>query len=112
MRKATVTALKKSIATWERRATGECIKPGEDNCALCNRFDPEDIMDPCALPSEDRCPVDIYTSGNGCITAKAFRAYLDAYDMVLDKPAFAKRAKARKLAQAEVDFLKSLLPDA
>lgn len=109
MKKATITALKKSIKVWERRAAGENIQPNQANCPLCVRFDPSRFIFECHIKSTgERCPVYAKTGRRQCKGSNYF-AFASYWEIIANKPK-SKRLKA--LAQKEVDFLKSLLPNA
>ena len=105
----TLEALKASIAKWERNA--EATTPndyhiGTTSCALCRLYHPRHGGHrDCA-----GCPVAIHTGFSGCSGTpydKAMGAFLH-WDT--DEASAAKRGTALKLANAEVAFLKSLLP--
>lgn len=95
MDKCTLTALKGSIRKWERIANGKGIDHGSDNCPLCKLF----IMDACC-----GCPVR-RRSGYGFCRNTPYDEWRDA-DVNR-----AVTAEYRALAQAELDFLRSLLPE-
>lgn len=78
--------LKDAIALWEKRAKGES---GEGLCPLCL------VCNGC-----DDCPVYKHTGKAGCDDTP-FWDYAGA-----ENP-----EEARRFAQAELDFLRSLLPD-
>ena len=96
----TLEALKGSIAKWEAIVAGTMEDEGVDNCPLCQRFHA------CfrTLPGEccQGCPVDAF-SGRGC----AKTPYVDWGQFGVDKVS---TDEHRAAAQAELDFLKSLLP--
>lgn len=111
MRKATITALKESIATWECRAAGEDIWPDADSCALCDRFQGNG-HESCQLSGEE-CPVREATGAAVCSEATAFLKYDEYYRNSVRRGNTAQYAASimgRRRAQKEVDFLKSLLP--
>ena len=87
---ATLKALRGSIRKWEGIVAGTEEDYGEDNCPLCKLFLKKDC---------EGCPVSARTGKGSCFgtpyrdTLRAFGK--EAYDTA---------------AQAEVDFLKSLLP--
>ena len=114
MRKATITALKKSIATWKRRAEGEHIMPNVGNCALCARFNMSGVA--CKFRGE-KCPVYEVTGKNYCQGSSAYNKYALYYHIAWSfdnarEIKYAASVMGKRRAQKEVDFLKSLLPDA
>ncbi len=98
----TLTALKASIEKWERNAraeTPEAVTTGPSKCPLCKLFWHINC---------EGCPVAVAVDATCCertpyIKAEALHYFWSIGDVTAD--AF------RKAAQAEVDFLKSLLPD-
>lgn len=105
MEPETLTALKKSIQKWESIAAGIGIDVGTDNCALCQTFCCHD------------CPVAKAVGYNGCIKTPynewsnhhefSHQRYTDD----IDKPMFCLCPTCRDLANQELAFLKSLLPE-
>ncbi len=99
-----LTALRASIKKWEGIVAGTEVDRGVFNCALCEMFT-------LANDTCDGCPVNDATDNNGCI-----RSPYDQWDRVNPWPIAhpdyrrATTYKHRAAAQAEVDFLKSLLP--
>lgn len=84
-------ALKGSIAKWEAILAGTGEDDGPDNCPLCQLFNtPQTKDDFCK-----GCPVREATSQRFC-HGTPYEDYLDGGD--------------DEVAQAELDFLKSLLP--
>ncbi|MDO6966935.1 hypothetical protein [Rhizobium alvei] len=97
MDERTLEALKASIANWERNAKVEKMedaKLGVINCPLCNMF----WLDDCK-----GCPVAKNTGTRLC----AKTPYHDAEDELEN----GNIESFRKAALAEVEFLKSLLPE-
>lgn len=96
----TLEALKGSIAKWEGIVSGTMHDEGADNCALCQRFHA------CfrTIPGEccQGCPVNA-VSGRGCDNTP----YAHWGMMEIDRVS---TDEHRDAAQAELDFLKSLLP--
>lgn len=97
MDKRTLTALKESIAKWEKNAQAEGIrgmKLSSDECPLCLLFlDRSDC---------DGCPVAERTELRFCEgTPYDYFAYTMMYD----------DAEALSAARREAEFLKSLLPE-
>jgi hypothetical protein len=98
MNTKTLKALNDSIAHWERmrdNPNGE-DRPGRRQCALCGLFN-RNFADGCA-----GCPVKAKTGEVGC----AGTPYEHANAIF----GFGANRSWRKAAQAEINFLKSLLP--
>jgi hypothetical protein len=102
MDEATEIALRKSIEKWEQIVAGTGIDKGKYNCALCLKFAYFNPCDP-KRPAENNveslscckgCPVDD-VSNLGCGDTP-----YDDWE----------NDDTRENAQAELDFLKSLLP--
>lgn len=88
MDKRTLKALKGSIKKWEKIVDGTGTDKGPDNCPLCKLFfDSTDCLG---------CPVNNATGKTGCRGTP-----YDDYSLAADK---------HVPALAELDFLKSLLP--
>lgn len=112
MDQKTLGALRASIAKWEQNVKAESpeqIELGPFNCPLCLLFWGEDC---------NGCPAKEKTSKCGCDRTpynKAHNTYDDwisSYGLGASSESVAtNKAKWRKAAQAEVDFLKSLLPE-
>lgn len=95
----TITALRGSIAKWEGIVAGTASDGGTDNCSLCQLFH-SDFFSEDELDEGERecclgCPVFNVTGKRGCQGTP--------YDDYSDKGTL-------ENAQAELDFLKSLLP--
>jgi hypothetical protein len=93
MDKATLTALQGSIAKWEGIVAGTKADEGADNCPLCDLFNTEDydgIEDACK-----GCPVQ-KSVGVGFCMQTPYYSY--------------RHLRTTEAAQAELDFLRSLLP--
>ena len=88
MDEGTLEALKGSIRKWEAIVNGTGTDEGGRNCPLCQLFRYDDDL--CL-----RCPVMLHT-GSDCCIGTPYRKYRDN--------------KTTENAQAELDFLKSLLP--
>ena len=87
MDERTLTALKESIAKWEKRAAGDhSLKTGIDACPLCTLFHPRCISE---------CPV-AQKVGHSYCTETPYHKYI--------------RDPTNETAEAELNFLKSLLP--
>ena len=106
----TLTALKESIAHWERNVAAETISEasiGPDECALCHLFNNTDIpVDKDCIG----CPVRDKTKRRYCERSPYLRANdsFRAWERSPDCP----RAQAtwHQAAQRELDFLIGLLP--
>lgn len=97
----TLEALRGSIAKWEGIVAGEEVDDGGDNCPLCQIFNAStDRRDPAC----NGCPVRERTGMPFCSGSP----YADAVDAEEDEGADSD--EYRVAAQAELDFLKSLLP--
>ncbi len=94
-------ALERSIAKWQGIADGtRYVSTGSEDCALC-QVSKDDCSD---------CPV-MEKTGKKCCKGTPWGAFslwvLQTNDPIYLKP---HHKKGRRLAQAEADFLKSLLP--
>lgn len=109
MDKRTLKALKDSIRHWEEIASGEGVERGTSNCALCKLF----FADGC-----NGCPVR-ERSGQLCCCGTPYFDWCDVFEgqpragyrETKDAGRRAFNKTLRKAAQAELDFLKSLLPE-
>ena len=104
MTRRALNALKKSIEHYERMLAGTPERIGRDVCALCREFN--DWSDPCA-----GCPVHSATGAKYCDLTPFIRL-AEHVDEVHGRatPIALKCETCRDLLQAELDFLKSLLP--
>lgn len=91
MNEETLEALKGSIRKWEGIVAGTEVDHGEENCPLCEMF----ILKNCR-----GCPVYDRTGEEGCYGTPYRQTLRLGHDSV----------RYKKAAQAEVDFLRSLLP--
>lgn len=92
----TLEALKGSIAKWEAIVAGTGTDQGPDNCPLCHLFWESGC---------DLCPVWRSTGMSAC-RSTPYQEYDDAsYNYGVASP------QAKAAAQAELDFLRSLLPE-
>ena len=104
MNKRTLTALRGSIKKWEAIVEGNGAERGTYNCPLCKVFHKGDCKG---------CPVVIETGLLACdgTPYEDWAHFIDCYHLrTINKMPPEYRTKARKLAQAELDFLRSLLP--
>jgi hypothetical protein len=97
----TLEALKGSIAKWEGIVAGTLKDEGVDNCPLCQKFHA------CfrKIPGEccQGCPVNDASDNRGCINTPYDEwERHGSHEVTTDEH--------RTAAQAELDFLKSLLP--
>ena len=108
MQPETLTALKESIAHWERMESGtssDLEAPNGDHCALCHKF--------CALYEEGDderedcvgCPIKEHTNESGC-NGTPFYDARDAWHAYGESSPEFKAA-----ARIQIAFLKSLLPE-
>ena len=106
MKKETLKALKKSIQKWTDIVNGEGMDSGTRNCPLCQKFNKGDY------PCRD-CPVEKFTGFKYCIETP-YIEWCNVTNNDLDATIFNERNKVSKkrlkAANAELDFLKSLLP--
>jgi len=106
MKKETLEALEKSIKKWEKIVSGKEGDLGSRNCALCKLFATKDKR--CV-----GCPVYMKTGERLCKKtpyvewlkhhANEHREFSEAY--------IVKCPTCKELAQKELEFLKSLLPE-
>ena len=99
----TLEALKASIAKWNKNAKAkepQDVVLGSDNCPLCDLFQTE--VDIC-----NGCPVFQSTGSRFCFATP----YGQAVNGLRHWRMFGDRQKFRDAAEAEVAFLKSLLPE-
>lgn len=102
MDERTLTALRGSIQKWEAIVAGTGADHGMDNCPLCQEFAVTDH----AFRACHGCPVKARTGQSNCKGTP----YIDWFDETNpDGRVTDERTKA--LAQAELDFLRSLLPE-
>ncbi len=113
MDKRTLTALEGSIAKWEAIVNGTGVDGGTDNCPLCKEFyneaDEDDEYTQCCK----NCPVSIAVEGQDSCCGTPYEKWGE-YHILHNRNLYTQRVvfdeKSKQLAQAEVDFLKSLLP--
>lgn len=105
MDEKTLAALNGSIAKWEAIVAGDEIDDGVRNCPLCVMF----FYDDCA-----GCPVAEKTGNWSCIKSPydSWSKYNNSNSRMrpISEQPQKRRAKLTRLAQAELDFLRSLLP--
>lgn len=104
----TLAALRGSIAKWQAIVDGTGEDLGGDNCALCEEFYEDLYGNPCA-----NCPVSQKTGKSDCQDTP-FNEWVHDQTRRLDNHFFPRKVfdeKSKHYAQAELDFLKSLLPE-
>ena len=107
MKPETLTALKESIKHWERNAFGPIGEASvySDDCSLCIRFDNDDEFS-CTLNGE-RCPVYERTDETVCRGTP----YEGISELLYYARVKGGETAYRNAAKAELEFLKSLLPE-
>ena len=105
MKVETLTALKGSIAKWKAIAAGTGVDRGVKNCPLCMLFysDDQTYIENCK-----GCPVKSKVRETLC-SKTPYIAWHDSHPY-MRFPLEAKTEKHKKLARAELKFLRSLLP--
>ena len=98
-------ALKKSIKKWEAIVAGTGIDDGADNCELCKKYIGCDCKS---------CPVCLTVSAKWCHNTphEQWCDYTHRHlknDLAQEGKVFGKKSK--RLAQAELDFLKGILEE-
>lgn len=97
MKPETLEALQGSIKKWELVVAGTGENRGCDNCPLCERFS----GDYCVSADDEKCPVAIKTGCTECVNTPYYEC----------KWGFSTKPEDVAAAQAELDFLRGLLPD-
>lgn len=100
MDKKTLKALKGSIKKWEKIVAGTGTDHGQSNCPLCKKFYDYE-KDTC-----HGCPVYQNSGAMGC----AGTPYDDFSDWDMENWGEPMDEEGIRLAMAELDYLKSLLP--
>lgn len=96
----TLEALRGSIAKWEAIVAGTGADHGPDNCTLCQKFD-----------HCDGRPVAEAVGDTGCCNTPFETEWAESELTRNDDGGYwAVTAQQKAAAQAEVDFLRSLLP--
>lgn len=96
----TLEALKGSIAKWEAIVAGTGEDNGDSDCPLCQLF---------SGPWCGACPVKARTGFDRC-SGSPYTEWLKATGLKKNFPVRVTSDVERVAAQAELDFLKSLLP--
>lgn len=97
----TLTALQGSIAKWEAIVAGKGVDDGGDNCPLCKLFIENDH---CA-----GCPIASHSGAAGCCNTP-YDQWYRLHRPFNSVPLKAETPEQFDAAQAELDFLRSLLP--
>ena len=100
MDEKTLAALQGSIAKWSAIVNGTGTNRGPVNCPLCQVFLHEDMKKPPCVG----CPVRHSTGKQYCVDTP-YERYEDE-----EEAGDLSEAEMRPIAQAELDFLISLLP--
>lgn len=102
----TLTALQGSIAKWQAIVDGTGVDLMAENCPLCKAFqdEPDGRGEGC-----NGCPVSAATGQDGC-GGSPYDQWSDYFFELRIHPRKVIDEESKRLAQAEVDFLKSLLP--
>lgn len=104
----TLEALRGSIKKWEGIVRGDEVDQGSSNCPLCKLFLDDDDEPACC-----GCPVAERVDRIGC-EGTPYRAWMNATVLYGKEDAEwfrkAETDEHKAAAQAEVDFLQSLLP--
>ncbi len=109
MNPETLTALQQSIKKWERIAAGTGYDNASDDCALCQRF-PSDVCSTLEGDEYEKCPVAIVSNRNGCGNTPYATWVRISRELDEGFPRKATTPALLALAQLELDFLRSLLP--
>jgi hypothetical protein len=105
MNSKTLEALQGSIHKWERIVAGEGRDFGPLDCPLCEVFNSTFFeTERPGLPACTGCPVKEATQRSGC-AGSPYEPYAAAV-----ASGEVRQAVLQRLAQVELDFLKSLLP--
>jgi len=105
MNKETLKALKKAIEKWEKIVAEKGKDRGSRNCALCWLF----LKNEC-----EGCPVHAKTGRRSCRGtpyAEWVRHHAEDHFSVFSKACVIECSKCKELAQKELEFLRSLLPE-
>lgn len=111
----TLTALQRSIQKWEAIVAGTGVDDGVDNCALCQAFSDDYRNEPgWAVDGCFGCPVAEKVGAANCMGTPydAWAAHGRTSAEYKRHPYKVEDEKGKQLAQAELDFLRSLVPQA
>jgi hypothetical protein len=105
----TIEALKGSIKKWDKIVSGKGSDNGVKNCPLCKLHQKSETLDNCEL-----CPVFIATDRILCMDTpyETWSYHFEIAHREIEPPHKIHKncPDCKKLAQTELDFLKSLLP--
>ena len=101
----TLTALKGSIAKWEAIVAGTGKDLGTENCPLCEEFYQKPLARTCS-----GCPVAVKTGAQFCDDTPYVKYHRLLAGIAEDNDEPLNTPVLTAAAQAELDFLKSLLP--
>lgn len=112
MKAATLAALRGSIAKWRAIVEGTGADHGTSNCSLCQMFfDNDELDEEGDIAYCVGCPVYDHTGEDNC-RATPFESWAGLVrDQNIIDGRYARDPIARDAAQAELDFLISLLPE-
>lgn len=103
-------ALKGSIAKWEKIVAGTGSNQGPYNCPLCEKFNQYVLDDEYFGPPTCKgCPIQQAVGQAGC-RGTPYERYEEAEEAEEATDGDFTEDDMKHLAQAELDFLKSLLP--
>lgn len=103
----TLKALKGSIRKWEAIVAGTGADKGGKNCPLCKLFATGVSIGKCK-----GCPVRQKTGFEECRDTPYYDFAMESTFRAEDRGRVADTPEAKAAAQAELDFLRSLLPPA
>ena len=110
MTKKALVALKESIQHWERLVSGDRLIgeiPNGEHCSLCTSFYNTSLIVGDADSLCVGCPIKDHTGTSVCFNTP----YREVLDTITDYSARQlNKKKFKKAAEAELEFLKSLLP--
>ena len=114
MDEKTMTALQGSIAKWEAIVNGTGKDNGVENCPLCKEFNERIVWEADDWTADGcfGCPVAHHAKRAGCGNTP-YTAWGNYTWEVLKQQHSVREVKderSKELAQAELDFLRSLLP--
>lgn len=106
MNAKTLRALHASIRKWEKIIAGTGKDQGPSNCPLCKLFHTKNELDKqCCVG----CPVAEKTRRRWCL-GTPYDKWVDAVRDYDGNPSKREIARCIKIANAELDFLKALVP--
>lgn len=105
----TLEALRGSIAKWEGIVAGTMKDECSSNCPLCQKFNFSENPGMLRKDSCRGCPVMARTGHQFCDDSP-YERYADMAEAIEDGDEDYSEEEMRRVAQEELDFLKSLLP--